>query len=141
MTPSPAALDGTDAGRKRTNSLRSNKVRRILGASDPGAEQQASLVAEERDGNAQSVCNRFSNVGAQLGIAGARAVLLAQTGSHGETNLTTTYFPPILMPLLAYVISFAESKKKRNSKLIERLINEWMRRAELDDSNLSSEAF
>ena len=77
---------------------------------------------------------------AQLGIAGARAVLLTQAGSHGETNLTITYFPQILMPLLAYVISFAESKKTK-TKLIERLINEWMRRVELGDSNLDSETF
>jgi len=44
LTPRSASLEGTDAGYGgRSNSLRSNKARRIQRASDPRAKRQASV--------------------------------------------------------------------------------------------------
>jgi len=49
VTPHPATVDGTDAGDGRqANSLRSDKARWLIRASDPGAAQQASNIGKRR---------------------------------------------------------------------------------------------
>jgi hypothetical protein len=46
LTPSLALLEGRTQDGERTNSLRSDKARQLIRASDPRAEQQASDIEE-----------------------------------------------------------------------------------------------